>query len=428
MSATRLGQLRVTLGCLLFWFIWNEVPTPLPVELHRNYSPLSDNALIHLLASRADLWQLLLWVCRIAAALFTIGFFTRSAYGIFVVSLLANRLTTLHFAGGHDWICSVAILLALVAVPWGDGFSIDARGRPAPAPSTAYGYAVWAPGVILGMAFAAAGYSKLYESGLAWITTGAVAYHFVEDASAAPVTWGLWIAAHPPLPIFLSAGAVFTELAVLPLVLIGRSWSRWLALGLSLCLFSGFYLFQGALWLPWVMWVATLLPWTGHFERARLFWPQRESIAVVAVVQLLASVTRVEIEPVMSPYPMYAGTYASPADFEAKRRRKFQRVEALVDGRTLEIVADASDELAQAVVAVGNRQLIPESSIEAIQFLCDSPGATPRGSISVRVERTRLDWTTPTVSFHESRHEADLPCDHPESAPASPPPSTPSAR
>jgi hypothetical protein len=411
LSASRLGQLRLTLGVLLLCLIWNEVPDPLPRELHRNYSPFSDNALIHLLASRGDLWGLVLWVCRVSAVLFTLGLFTRTAYCVFVGSVIVARLVTLQSSGGHDWICPIAILLALVFVPWGDGFSLDAlRRRPSGEASIAYGFAAWAPGVILGMAFAAAAYSKLHESGMAWITGGAVAYHFIEDARSAPLDWGLWIAAHPPMAVLFSGLAVVSEFAVLPLVLIGRRWSRWLAAGVSLSLFSGFYLFQGASWWPWAIWMVTLLPWTSEFRTGRLPTHQLAAISAIAALQLVAVVTRVEIEPIMSPYPMYSGTYDSPADFEQRRRRKFQRVEARVGGQTHEVVAEASDHLARAVEAVGNRQPIPSEAVGVIRNLCELPGPQPRPSVSVTVERTRLNWTTPTVSFNTSRQEADFPC------------------
>jgi hypothetical protein len=127
-------------------------------------------------------------------------------------------------------------------------------------------------------------------------------------------------------------------------------------------------------------------------------------------VQIVAVIARLEVEPIMSPYPMYSGTYASQADFEARRRRKFQRVEARIDGRTHELVADASDQIASAVEAINNRQPVPSDAVEAIRLLCESRGTQTGRSVGVTVERTRLNWTTPTVSFHTSRQQADLPC------------------
>jgi hypothetical protein len=77
-----------------------------------------------------------------------------------VLVLLVTRLTTLHSSGTHDWDCPMAILLALLAVPWGDGVSVDQWRSPSPIPpdtaSPRYGFALWAPGVVMGLAFAVA--------------------------------------------------------------------------------------------------------------------------------------------------------------------------------------------------------------------------------------------------------------------------------
>jgi hypothetical protein len=380
----------------LLFLLAREVPPAVPFELHRSYSPLADNTFIHWLAASASGLQAVRVGGMAAAVAFTIGWWTSSAYTLLVAAILLTRLALLHSSGQHDWVCPMAILLALLAVPWGEGVGVDRWRRPtgaADVPDARYGFALFAPGLVMGLAFAAAAYAKLTVGGLAWVTGGAVRYHFVEDAENAATTWGLWVAAHPAVAVLASAGAVGLEATWIAAVCLRRPGPRLLAAGAALSLFLGFYAFQGALWAPWIMWTAAYLPWDGwkRLPSMPLAGSRAALAGAVLAVQLVASLRPLEVEPLMSPYQMYSGTYASTADFERRRHRKFQRVQLHVDGRTLDVGGDAADSLSAAVGGAA----LDEEARQELDAAC--AGATSP-SVEVEVAKARIDWTAPRVT------------------------------
>jgi hypothetical protein len=305
----------------------------------------------------------------------------------------------------------MAILVSLLAVPWSDSSAFDVRRSSRPlTPETRspfYGLALWAPALVMGLAFCAAAYAKLSSSGLAWVTGGAVRYHFVEDAENAATTWGLWIASKPEVSVAFAAAAVMLEAGWI-LGIAARGPGVRLAFGAAaLSLFTGFYLFQGAFWWPWVLMVVAWLPWDGW--RRLPSEPLRGVPAVVAAaalaVQVGTSATAIEVEPLASPYAMYSGTYASPQDFERQRRRKFQRVQATVGARTVDVDGDAGDVLLAAV------STHPAPTSEDLEdFLTRLCSDVTSGSVEVRADLTRLDWTTPRVSRTTRTVTGTLPC------------------
>ena len=272
-------------------------------------------------------------VATIAAlVLFTLGVWTKVSYA---ASVLGITFYTVATRRGHDWIMPMLTLWALLPARWGDGLSVDVvlrtwRGAHAPGlRGKTYGFAVWLPGLTLGIALAAAAFAKLQRSGLDWATTGAVRFHFVEDAIFAPVDWGLWIASHYPAAVMFSLGALALEAGFILNIFFPGPWIR-LAFGLvGVSLFLGFYLFQGVLWQPWWIVLTAFLPWGligGRASRAaepgalRLSVAQAVVVLVVFVQQAIASASRIEIEPFISWYPMYSNTYLSPADFDQRER------------------------------------------------------------------------------------------------------------
>ena len=78
-------------------------------------------------------------------------------------------------------------------------------------PPRIYGYTMWMPGLVFATSFAAAAAAKLRESGVAWITNGTVNYHFLTDAHQAPVDWGLRLAQHESVAVFMSFAAIALE-------------------------------------------------------------------------------------------------------------------------------------------------------------------------------------------------------------------------
>ena len=298
-----------------------------------------------------------------ARLLFALGLLARPAYAALVAVLLMHAMVLLLRRGVHDWDLLLVTLLGLLVVPWHHAppvWRLRRQGRGEDAgnrTSRAYGFAVWLPGLTLGLAFAAAAYAKMDRSGLAWITDGAVRYHFVEDGLNAPFTLGLWVATHPTVAVGLSLAAVLIE-ALFILVIFARRWQARAAFGLAGAgLMAGFYLFQGVHWWPWLILFVAFLPWNrretdgGIDGRGDLTWTHAAVIATLVAAQAWASYRAIEIEPLFSNYPMYSSTHDSPAAFDRARAR-FEsagvditdRVEA-ADGRQILLtVIEENDE------------------------------------------------------------------------------------
>jgi hypothetical protein len=410
LSARSVGIFRVVFGLALLTVLWTNPPVAHPVELHRNYSWLADWHWVHALGASATACRVLHLVTVVLAGLFIVGLFTRPMYAALVAAVFINRLIDLQERGTHDWDLPMLTLIALTIVPWGDGFSLDARRRRSQPDRSSeagprYGLAIWIPGLMIGLALAAAAYAKLINGGLDWITTGAVRYHFVEDSANAPLTWGLWVAARPDVAVLLSLGVVVVEGAFITNIFVRSPWWRLLAGVVGLSLFVGFYVFQGVLWWPWIMLFTAFLPWALLDRHAPLSGAGRlqpHHAAVVAALvgqQVLMSIAGLEIEPVLSNYPMYSGTYASPAEFEAFRYRKMQQAVFAADGRDvseqLRDIPNAEENLLDAAedIAAGT---MPDDGVLTILRRLRTEYHARFGSdlalVTVSADRVPFDW------------------------------------
>jgi hypothetical protein len=283
-----------------------------------------------------------------AIVCFTLGLRPRIAYVLVVAGFVLRLLVAQEYGGvSHVWVLYPAVLIPLVLVPWGDGLSLDnairrRRGRPLPAPEPdpRYGLAVWLPGLTLGVVWLAAAAAKLSESGIEWVTGGAVRYHWAQDHLSAPTSWGAWVAGNEWIAIAMSGAGVAIEALFISHVLFRGQIIRF-GYGLTaFSLFLGFYLMQGVFWYPWWTLLLAFVPWealarlvrrgagtlrsaaTAATARPRAR-PAALSPAVAAVVaalliqQLAISRAAVEQMPFFSHYPMYSGTRASPEEFNA---------------------------------------------------------------------------------------------------------------
>jgi hypothetical protein len=325
---------------------------PYPLALHLRIHRLAEWDWVHALAARPDLVVTLETGILAAAIVFAVGLLTRVTFTVLVAAITLWTLVRLTHTGVHHWSALFVALWALLPVRWGDGFSVDGlvgrirrRRRPrGPTTGTAdpgpghdmhradYGYALWIPGLVFGTAMAGAGIAKLTQSGLAWITNGSVKYHFLIDAGNAPTDWGLWVASHPNVAVLMSAAAILTECGLILAVLIPSWLGRLPFAVMAAGLLIGFYVFQNELWSAWwLLCLAFFVPWPAvarAFSGARVSAAtvvvrsispaQAVAIVVVCALQLIASVWRIEIAPIMSDYPMYATTFTSVAEFEQR--------------------------------------------------------------------------------------------------------------
>jgi hypothetical protein len=278
-----------------------------------------------------------LWI---SGGLFVAGLLTRLSFAAFMLGAVAWSVVYTMESGHHPISALLIALLCLLPARWGDAWSIDALlRRRCAAPSVAsgfsrtnsrdYGYTVWIPGVVLGIALAAAAVSKLREGGIGWILNGTVKYHFLTDMANAPVDWGVQLGVVPAVAVVLSFAAIAVESLVIVAALVGP-WSVRLAAALAvLPMFVGFWLFQGVFWPAWWVLLLSFAPWhrirsDAHVRSVRLQrlqtvpqWRIAHAALLVAAIgqQLAASTWHLEIPPFVSAYDMYSKTYASPAEY-----------------------------------------------------------------------------------------------------------------
>ena len=338
-SATALGAFRLAFGVAMLLALLRETPPDvIPFEAQRASSWLARQDLIRQLAATPDAGGYARFIASLALALFAAGVWPRLALLVAASALTIFVGIGLNQKAMHDWGVPLITLWALTAVPWRDSAGVQtlfARWRsrqPAPVAPSARGLALWLPSLTLGVAFAAAAFAKLDTSGLAWITGGAVRFHFLQDAHQAPVTWGLRVAGSDVAAIALSLGAVVTEglfwmVALTPSLAVRGAFGM-----LGLAMLTGFYLFQGVFWPAW--WalflvflpgplvdrlarspVASRAPDSGASSSAVV--PAVASAVIVAIVlqQPIVSALRVESEPFFSDYSMYAYTWPSKRAF-----------------------------------------------------------------------------------------------------------------
>ena len=349
LSPAAFGLFRIAfgLGLLLVMTAYEDLPsTAVPVDQQQGESWFAQLRGVEWLAGDPGALAVVNTVTIAAIALFTVGLLARIGYSIAAVGCALAALVQVAATGtAHDWGLPAVTLLCLLIVPWGEsGLGLDAllrrrRGTSLPdVPSRRYGLAVWIPGLTMGVGLLAAAYAKFANSGVEWVTGGAVKYHFVEDARHAPVDWGLRLTSVDELAVLMALLAVTVEATVILVTLSPRPAVR-LAFGVMVSsLLAGFFLFQGVFWATWWTLLLAFVPWEPIYRGARRLLqrgarsatedaePLRPlsgalRIGALALVVLLVgqqvalSSVRVEEEPFLSNYPMYSGTWGSEEEF-----------------------------------------------------------------------------------------------------------------
>jgi hypothetical protein len=341
-------------------------------------------------------------------SLFIVGAFTRVAFalttlGVFTWAILYTTRITYHT------VCALLVtLLCLLWSRWGDAWSLDAiwrrRGAHRAAPKE-YGFTVWMPSLVLGVVFAAAAFAKLRESGIAWILNGTVKYHFLTDSRQSMVDWGVRLGQYHSIAVLLSFGAIAIESLVIFGVLSRLYRYRLIAGASALCLLAGFSLLQGLFWPAWWILLLSFLPWhlrapeAGGPERTeashidlgprRLLHPPAVTIVVVFLaVQLVVSLLKLEVSPLISTYDMYSTTYASTAEYEQKAADQYWLV-ATDDAMKLH-----QCRIGRTDVDVIAAEAATRGGAVATELIrrCFDPSVHIR-TIAVEGSRVRVDWT-----------------------------------
>jgi hypothetical protein len=439
LSAQTAAVVRVALAAGLIWAFLHVGPVEpaFPRAFHRDAGPLADWPWLHHLAEHT---RATIWIHRAmlgAVLVFALGLCTRLAVlGVAALTTL-HTLVLLQRQSAHDWGLPVVALWLLALVPWGDALSVDAawrrfRGNPPLMRSPAeYGLAVWIPGVALGVAWLAAAFAKMDSGGLAWITGGAVRYHFVTDANQAPGDWGLRVAGNLTLARLASLGGVLVE-ALFILHVFFSNWRVRLVFGFAgAALLYGFLQFQGVFWAMWWVLLLAFVPWQelttlfgGRLTLGRLKaaptsglvwgppsgdptsgWIKPWQVAVLgafALQQVVFSGIRLEIEPLMSDYAMYSSTFGSTTEFDdylASKRRTL-RFEA-TDAPTIDIaerLADlpkATDILTLTLVELRRSPALAPDTRDALRTVVEAYEGRyhePMPRLHVQATEPRFDW------------------------------------
>jgi hypothetical protein len=348
---------RILLGCGVAAVLWFDDSIGRPDTIAIAYSSGTGYgtgtwAIAHWIRLHPAAHGALLGGAVVFALAYAAGVFTRYCAALLWASLFLLVSASLVTVGNHAWGAPLLALFGLLLAPLGEVWSVDAWRRrrrgtvgPPSAAGPAFGFAMWWIGLVLGSALLGAAYAKLSTSGLEWITGGAIRFHFVEDAGNALVPWGLWIAGHLPVAIAVSAAAILIEGTFILNILRRNDGYRALFGLAGLSLHLGFLLFQGVLWWPWILLYLAFLPWQAISRRLsgraapgitsipRLSVVHAAAIAGVLAQQGYASFHAWEFEPLLSHYPMYAGTSPSwEAFFDTRRWSKYQRYTFVLTG------------------------------------------------------------------------------------------------
>jgi hypothetical protein len=269
-----------------------------------------------------------------SGVLFIAGVATRLSYLAFTAAFLTWAAVTTLAGGSHATAALALALVALLPSRWGDGWSVDAwlRRRPVPAPGRIYGFSIWAPGFVLGVAFAAAAWSKI-KGGTVWIANGTVKYHFLTDANDAYLDWGVRLTRdNQALAIAASAAVVIVEALLITAVFSRSRTHKTLIAMAAAMLFAGFVLFQGVVWPAWWVLFLSFLPWedlrpgpvsgnvggiAGPAAAPRASALQLAFVLAVLLQQIYVSAVSLEVPPLLSAYDMYSASYDSMEEYEA---------------------------------------------------------------------------------------------------------------
>lgn len=266
---------------LVYWHVWPGFR----VEDYTAYAGLKSSAWYPVSFFRSGLvplldasgLELVGWVACIASALALLGL-------AYPVSALATALATLYLRGvpqnfgkvNHSENLLIFALFIFAFARAADAWSLDAwlarrRGRSAPAPSGHYRWPVRFITLLVVTMYAAAGCSKLMNSGWDWAFSDSfqrllLRHHFTHRP---PTKLGVWLADHAALCQALALGALLIELGA-PLALFGR-WLHRVFISALFTLQVSIYVLLGVRFSSMLPLFMCLLPWNGllaWFDRA----------------------------------------------------------------------------------------------------------------------------------------------------------------
>jgi hypothetical protein len=425
LSAPALSAFRVALGIGLAAAVAVTDVSAVPHELQRSVDWLARTRLVTDVAASETAVTTVQRTLIAGFVLFAAGVTPRVMLAASALLLTLFTSVMLTRASAHDWSLPTVTVWLLLVVPWHEGYGLAnwrrLRARPPAGATAARGLALWIPGLTIGLAFLAAAFAKLDTSGVDWVTGGAVRYHFVEDGLAAPLTWGLRIAQSDTASVLASFGAILVESSIWLVIWFRRPVVR-LGFGLmAATILSGFYLFQGVAWPAWWALLLGFGAWGPLVDGALARLSHRDdgvapaaatasagvsrgALAVTGVfvlAQIAASALRVESEPLISDFPMYANTWPSRELFDERFRSRHREYLLSTDTLTAEALAERLRQLPQGIDAMrraidgamgGTIDATGRRSLNAIGRAYAERYGEPLGPLHVVAIERGFDW------------------------------------
>lgn len=403
------GAFRIVFGAFVLWFLHaNQAQHFVVTGAEASSATGPYGLVVRWLAGHPGsltVVDVVLWTC---GALFLVGFATRLTYALLVAAFL-TWVSAFTLRNSIHPISALSVtLVCLLPASWGDGLSVDAwlrrrQGAPAPVSGKRYGFAIWVPGFVFGLAFLAAAWAKAGVNG-EWVFNGTVKYHFLSDLDSAAVPWGMQLTRSHVVAVLMSAVAVVVETLVIAAAF-SKPWAYRLAAGAGvLSLLIGFFLFQGVFWPAWWALLMGFLPWQLLFPSASplarppsQLTPAQLAMVVLALgQQLLMSTLATDARPFFSMYDMYSATHRSEENDAVHGSTVYRVVAALNDGWVpLDGCVIAESEVAGLQRVIGDVHVSRSVLNPAIvSCLRQQPTVT---RFRLDGDRQQFDWSTGTL-------------------------------
>jgi hypothetical protein len=369
-------------------------------ELHAATGPYG--VLMRWLAAHAAMVPAVNTAVAVFGALAVIGMATRFSYVLFVAAFLVWASVFTLNTSLHAVAPLATALVCLLPARWGDGWSVDALlRRRAPAagePSTRYGYAIWTPVFVFGVAFLMAAASKV-AAGPEWILNGSVKYHFLSDLEYAWVDWGVWLGRYHAVAVAMSAGAVLIEALAITAAFSTSDGYRLSLAALAAALFVGIALFQGVVWPGWWILLTGFLPWhragrTLALRPAGSFTAtQRATVCALVLLQLVVWSGTIEARPLLTPYDMYAQTYEDDEAYELAANLTYRAIGRTGTGELEDLRCALDDGTVRVISAAAEGDAIARARVAPILRTClaDRSDIT---AVTLHGDRPVFNWSS----------------------------------
>jgi hypothetical protein len=149
-----------------------------------------------------------------------------------------------------------------------------------------------------------------------------------------------------------------------------------------------------------------LLPW-GQLEQGTksvngtsISAPQTAVVVTLLLAQIYATTTSVEAEPFLSHFPMYSGTFESPAAYDRQMQYNFTRVLSVTADGDNRLVAFRQlrddDRISLSDYSEGTASVDNEGDVRRLRRACAAYArqlGTHPATLQLEIERSGFDWT-----------------------------------